>query len=55
MITTFENRCVLKIYVIVLRPIFDKRTKGKNRPKYTCEIYIMNWSYSYKLGIVFVM
>ena len=23
MITTFENRCVIKIYVIVLRPILD--------------------------------
>ena len=29
MITTFENRCVLKIYVIVLRPIFDNTYKGE--------------------------
>ena len=27
MITTFENRCVLKIYVIVLRPIFNTNYK----------------------------
>ena len=49
MITTFENRCVLKFYVIVMKPIFDTTYKGKNRSKYTCEIYIMNWSYSYKV------
>ena len=28
MITTLENRCVLKIYVIVLIPIFDYTYKG---------------------------
>ena len=30
MITIFENRCVLKIYVKVLRPIFDTTYKGGN-------------------------
>ena len=29
MITTFENRCVLKTYLIVLRPIFNTMHKGK--------------------------
>ena len=51
MMKTFENRCVLKIYVIVLRPIFDIMYKEKNRSKYTCDIYITNWSYSNKVGI----
>ena len=55
MITTFENRCVLKIYVIVLRPIFNKIYKGKRRSEYTCEHYITSWSYSNKVGIVFAM
>ena len=55
MITTFKNRCVLKTYVIILRPIFDTTYKGKNRLKYTCEIHIMNWSYFYKVEIIFVM
>ena len=55
MIITFENRCVLKNYVIVLRPISNTMYKGKKRSKYTCEIYITNWSYSYKVGIVFAM
>ena len=54
MITTFENICVLKNYFIVLRPIFDTTYKGKNRSKYTCEIYITNCSYSNKIGIVFL-
>ena len=55
MITTFENRCVLKNYVVVLRPIFDKMYKDKNRSKYTCELYITDWFYSNKVGIVFAM
>ena len=55
MITTFENRYVLKIYVIVLRSIFDTTYKGKNRSKYTCDVYITNLSYSNKIGIVFAM
>ena len=29
MITTFKNRCVLDIYVIVMRPIFDTMYKVK--------------------------
>ena len=29
MITTFENRCVIKNYVIGLRPIFDATYKGE--------------------------
>ena len=33
MITTFENRCVLKIYVIVIRPIFDTTFKGEIQVK----------------------
>ena len=32
-----------------------QRTKGKNRLKYTCEIYITNCSYSKKAGNVFAM
>ena len=55
MITTFENICVLEKYFIVLRPIFDTTYKGKNRSKYTCVLYIMNCSYSKKLGIFFAM
>ena len=35
----------------VLRPIFDTTYKGENRSKNTCELYIINWSYSYKVGI----
>ena len=30
-------------------------TKKKNRLQNTCELYIKNWSYSYKVGIVFTM
>ena len=33
MITTFENRCVLKFCVIVLRPIYDTTHKGKKQVK----------------------
>ena len=55
MMTTFKNRCVFKIYVIVKRPIFDKTYKEKNSSNYICDIYIMNWSYYNKLGIVFAM
>ena len=55
MITIFENTCVLKFYVTVLRPIFNTTYKGKKRPKYTCEIFITNWFYSYKVGFVFAM
>ena len=33
MITTFENRCVLKKYVILLRPIFDTTYKGEIQVK----------------------
>ena len=55
MITTFENRCELKNNLVVLRPIFDTTHKEKNRLKYTCEIYITNWYYSYKVGISFTM
>ena len=29
MIATFENRCVLKNYLIVLRPIFDTTYKER--------------------------
>ena len=55
MMTTFENICVLENYLIVLRPIFDTTHKGKNWPKYTFGIYITNWSYYNKEGIVFAM
>ena len=34
--------------------IFDTKNKEK-QVKYTCELYITNWSYSNKLGIVFAM
>ena len=50
-----KNRCALKIYVIVLIPIFDTTYKAKNRSKCTCELYITNWYYYYKLGIVFAL
>ena len=33
MITTFENICVLKFYVIVLIPIFNTAQKGKKQVK----------------------
>ena len=36
-------------------PIFNTTYKGKNRSKYTCEIYITKWFYYYKVGIVFAM
>ena len=55
MITTFENRCVLNIYVIALRPIFDTAYKGGKRSKYSREHYITNWSYSKKVGIIFAV
>ena len=55
MITTFENIFLLKKYLIVLRYIFNTKYKGENRLKYTCELYITNWSYPYKVGIVFAM
>ena len=32
-----------------------QRTNKINRSKNTCEIYIMNWYYSYKVGFVFTM
>ena len=50
----WKQMCI-KNYLIVLRPIFDTTYKGKNRMKYKCELYIMNWSYSNKVGIVFAM
>ena len=55
MITTFENRRVLKNYLIILRPIFNTLYKEKIRLKYKCEFYITNWLYSNKVGIVFAM
>ena len=33
MIITFENRCVLKLYVIVMRPIFDATYTGEIQVK----------------------
>ena len=45
----------IKNYLIVLVPIFDKTYKGKNRLKNTCELYITNSSYSYKVVIIFAM
>ena len=53
MITTFENRCLFKTYLIVMKPIFSTTYKVKNKSKNTCELYITNWSYSYKVGIFF--
>ena len=55
MITKFDNICELKTSLIVLRPIFDTTYKWKNRSKNTHEFYIKNWSYSYKVGIVFAL
>ena len=36
-----------------MRLIFDPTYKGKNRSKNTYEFSITNWSYSYKVVIVF--
>ena len=48
----FENRCVSKTYIIVLRPIFGPTYKEKKHvEKYVYKLYITNWSYSYKVGI----
>ena len=55
MITTFKNRFLLKNHLIVTRLIFDTTYKGGNRSKYTCEIYINNWSNCYKVGAVFTI
>ena len=55
MIEKFEKRCVLNIYIILLRHIFDTTYKGENRLKYTCELCITNWYYSKKEGIIFAM
>ena len=33
MITTLKNICVLQIYVIVMKPIFNKTYKGKKKVK----------------------
>ena len=55
MIRTFENRCILKNYVIVLIPIFDNTYKGEIQ----VEIYM--WALHHelvlfqKVGIVFAM
>ena len=38
-----------------MRPIFDRTHKENNRSKNTYELYTTNWSYSYKVGIVFAM
>ena len=51
--TTFENRYVSKTYIIVLRFIFNPTYNQKKRFKNTCELYITNWSYSYKVVIFF--
>ena len=45
MITTFENRYVLKKYVIVLRPIFDTKYRGEIQ----VEIYM--WALYHELVI----
>ena len=44
-----------KTYLIVLRPIFNTTYKEKTRSKNTYELYITNWSYYYKVGIIFFM
>ena len=43
------------MYLILLRPVLNPMYKQKNRSKNTYEIYITNWFYSYKVGIVFAM
>ena len=43
MITTFESRCVLKFYVIVLRPIFDATYKRE------IQVQIYMWDLHHKL------
>ena len=40
MITKFENICLLRTYIIVLRPIFDTMYKGEKQvKKYMWDIY----------------
>ena len=55
MIKIFENRCALKGYVIEKISIFNTTYKGINMSEYICELYMTNWSYFYKVGIVFAM
>ena len=55
MITKFENRSVFKTYLILMRPFFDTIYKGGKQVENICELYITNWSYSYKIGIIFSM
>ena len=39
-----------------MRPIFDiTYITKKKQVENTCEVYITNWYYSYKVGIVFAM
>ena len=40
---------------MVLRSVLNKMYKQKKHVKNTYEIYIMHWSYSHIVGIVFVM
>ena len=50
----WKHMCI-KTYLIVLRPIINKTYKRKTRSIITYELYITNWSYSYKLEMFFDM
>ena len=45
----------IKTCRIVLKPILDTTYNKENSSKYTCDLYIKNWSYSYKVLIVFAV
>ena len=49
------KRCVLKFILYYLDLSSIQSRNKRNRLKNTYELYITNWSYSYKIGIVFAM
>ena len=49
------KRCVLKIYLVILRPIYNSTYKGGYRYIFSWELYITNWTYSNKVGIDFTL
>ena len=56
MISNFENICVLRTYLILLRPIFDTRYKGGNEVKKCMwALYHELVLFLEKVGIVFTV
>ena len=43
----FENIFVSNIHLIILRYVFNKKYKQRNRSENIYELFIANWSYSY--------